>query len=330
MGSTSKRDTSQLAILVKLTAREMNIPVCYIKDVEDLNIFDEIYVEHNVYQLARESLKDGKASINFFGGPNKENTKIFRLLSEFRGKVYSIYDPFPDYIYNLRKRSVRFNVNNLQEIQNNSEYIEFPGYKDSLIIGDSHSCAYWEPGYSFYPLPGKTMNGFIGMKLNLPENLRRAKFVFGNIDIRHHIVRLDLRKDEIERWIETYVNKIKSYNIEQVELAALYPVEGESRKIPGSSCYKGKPYYGTWEERSQAVGNINNLLRAACVDNRWTFNDFYDQYKIPNSYELDQKVMEPRQGVHINPKFYESKWYELPEVVNYDSKEPETGMDIFF
>jgi hypothetical protein len=170
------------------------------------------------------------------------------------------------------------------------ESFELPK-KDKLLVGDSHSISVW-PGedYNIQRMDGKTLYGF------LKSPVASDYMYFGNIDVRFHLCRQPDPVSAAINLVKRYIEFAKSCN---AKVSCLLPIESESRKLPGTGLYKGKKYYGTMQERSKLVHIFNNeLLSSGLQVNEWPER----WYKDLDFYE--KEVMEPRQSVHIRPKFY--------------------------
>lgn len=163
--------------------------------------------------------------------------------------------------------------------------------KDKLLIGDSHSISVW-PGneYNIQRLDGKTLFGFL-------KSPTTADYLyFGNIDIRFHLCRQSNPEKATKELVKRYIEFAKSC---KAKVSCLLPVESESRKLPNSGLYKGKKFYGSREERANLVDLFNNeLLSSGLEVNQWP-SEWYTNIEF-----YEKEVMEPKQSVHLRPKFY--------------------------
>ena len=85
------------------------------------------------------------------------------------------------------------------------------------------------------------------------NTFKKVELYFGNIDIRHHLCRVE--GNHIDNAIELasrYIQAAEKLPIDDVSIYELLPIEDESRKLPKSGYYKGKPFWGTWEQRNSA------------------------------------------------------------------------------
>ena len=78
-------------------------------------------------------------------------------------------------------------------------------------------------------------------QLALCPQIKGVTIVLGNIDIRHHIIRLGV--DWRPMW-DALIAFGESLDIE-VEYACPWPIEFEGRRVPKSGWYKGAPFYGS-------------------------------------------------------------------------------------
>jgi len=200
-------------------------------------------------------------------------------------KVYQ-YDGFQmkDFI---AKRSLNLTYNKVIPNIN-------PAVKDKLIVGDSHSISCW-PGvdYSIDRRDGKTLHSFL-------QNPIKADFYyFGNIDVRFHLGRQVDPIQSTKNLVKNYIELAKQNN---AKVSCLLPIESESRKLPGTGLYKGQKFYGSRELRSNLVELFNNeLLSSGLEVNQWP-QKWYDDIEF-----YEKEVMEPKQSVHIRPKYYANK-----------------------
>ena len=162
---------------------------------------------------------------------------------------------------------------------------------NKLIVGDSHSISIWnDNSYDIQRNDGKTLFGF------LKNPIIADAYYFGNIDIRFHLCRQSNPVQATKDLVARYIAHAK---INNAKVSCLLPIESIDRKIPGTGLYKGKPYYGSQEERSNLVKIFNDeLLSSGLPVNKWP-DEWYT-----NLYFYQNEVMEPRQSVHIRPKYY--------------------------
>lgn len=271
--------------------------VNYGGEISDHNAYDNLWVYHG---------NDWSGGLNMFGGvygfPYVQNTVNF---SQFKGKVYSIGIDFPPYHEMVRnklesaKKEVQpewhqVDLKNLERMFNEAERVDYPNITNNLVVGDSHSICMYRPGWTVNSIPFKTLNGALneGLKTFIDIKADKIQFYFGNIDIRHHVCRLNV---DIEKLCDRYIEQVSELGGEIFELL---PIENESRKIPQSGYYKGKPFYGSWEERNEARNKFNDYIEKEYGLIRWT------QHLYNEKGELDFKYMEKPQSIHLSREFY--------------------------
>lgn len=243
---------------------------------DDWNIYDKLIIYHGV------NFKKG--SYNIIGGINKEVLQRCKKLNEYKHLVFSL-DGFQLNEFSKKRKLKEY------DFYKNIELIELPK-KNKLLIGDSHSISVW-PGkeYNISRMDGKTLYGFL-------KNPIKADYLyFGNIDIRFHLCRQKNPEEATRHLVRRYIEFAKSCN---AKVSCLLPVESENRKLPNSGLYKGKAFYGSQLDRANLVDLFNNeLLSSGLQVNEWP----QIWYEDINFYQ--NNVMEPKQSVHIRPKFYQ-------------------------
>jgi hypothetical protein len=206
------------------------------------------------------------------------------------------------------------NSTTIRQVDLRSEYV---------VLGDSHSLSAWQSGAALCRNDGQTLNGAIkkGFETWLApfdmaarvegKGIQKLRTYFGNIDIRHHICRLYQGSDivtETRVLAKNYfleLDRIKKlYDIKEIEVVAALPIENISRKLPKTGYYKGKPYWGSWQDRDIAMQIFNAVCKGLCQRlNGYSFVEWPDHFKN-EAAELDTKFMERPQSVHISPEHY--------------------------
>lgn len=234
-----------------------------------------------------------KGIYNVIGGINDNVLSRSKKLKDYNGIIETL-DGFQLRDF-LKKRNISIPYDD--EIKE----IELPK-RDNLVIGDSHSISIWpDPSYTIMRMDGKTLYGFLNMNIELSSYNKKIIY-FGNIDIRFHIFRQQNPMFALDILIEKYLNYCEKYNCEVVNLL---PIESESRKIPTTGLHKGKKFFGTISERSEAVKYFNNKLNSSGLKTH-TWPDLW----YSNIIFYETHVMEPKQSVHIRPKYYKKNRYE--------------------
>lgn len=297
----------------QLRTNDVYVEVLHKKDWAD---YDEIYIHQG-------SLIENFAPNVFGGVSDKTIAKLKRLIEVDKSKLFSLDIPMIDYgkfiksrLHNKSTHESAKDVDwdKVSEICANMPVIRQTDLNRShLIIGDSHSFSMYIKGASVNRTDGKTLNGALnsGLKSFIEpygSNVSNLTFYFGNIDIRHHMCRLNDAnyKKNVDSLLERYEKSLIELKMEnyKIEIISALPIENESRYIPNSiGRYKGEPFYGSWDERNKCKNYFNKKLKELCDRNN------FDYYEHPESYrnekeELSFDVMEPKQNVHLSRQFY--------------------------
>lgn len=255
-------------------------------DSDDWNSYDELIIYHGV------NFRPG--SFNVIGGIDVYVLLRARRLSEFKGSIFTL-DGFQLNDFSIKRKLNKWD--NFKTI----DPIELP-IKDNLVIGDSHSISVWpNPSYSINRNDGKTLHGFLKQNHDLSQ-FKHIIFYFGNIDLRFHLARqenpIEATKDLFQRYCD-YASKYNS------TITQLLPIEDESRKIPRSGQYKDKNFFGSIELRKELRLIANDIIEKSGIDNiKWPI-EFLDK-----NGNLSFDIMEPKQSVHIRPKYYKRNMYQ--------------------
>lgn len=180
-----------------------------------------------------------------------------------------------------------------------------------VVLGDSHSVAHYMRGRLVLRNDGLTLHGML--KRGLYEMLRQADVTWrvpklticaGNIDIRHHLMRQanpDQATKELVRELKSQIDYLMRIGaIDSCEIVTPLPIEHEARRIPGSGCYKGTPFYGSAKDRSALAAVMSVEMQI------WFGSE--NLYQWPESwYMLDReeyasRYMEKPSSVHLSPR----------------------------
>lgn len=287
---------------------------------QDFNKFDEMYVYHG---------NDWSGHLNLFGGlkefPHVDN---FVNFSKFKGKVYSINIDFPDYHkFLFHKIKLMKEKGNEDKIDSRWHQVDWDNVKrmvneavtvdtnqlilyDKAAMGDSHAICMYRPGWMLNSVPFKTLHGALqmGLKSFFPSNkvqFKQIEYYFGNIDIRHHLMRQLNPENACRILVQDYFAAVKKICYEIGCDAKIYeplPIENPKRSIPKTGWYEGTPFFGTWAERAW-IRNvfIDEALKMETHNVklfRWT-NGLCN-----TKGELDFKYMEKPKSVHLSREYY--------------------------
>lgn len=282
-----------------------------------------VYFEHGM------EFNENSKSVNVFLKEPESWDKLAKkaeMFMRFSGKLYSLDIDCPDYGERLKSRvrphsTERYKILDFDKISSVCKSAQTLKQSDiessEVVLGDSHSLSAWKPGSKLCRIDGQTLNGALergfsswidGLKIS---NLETLRTYFGNIDIRHHVCRLATKpmrqRSVIEDLVDRYFKELnfvkEKYAIKNVEVTSLLPVENPSRKLPKTGYYKGKPFWGSWNERSQAVNYFNMLCKVMCKRNGFMFVDWPSFFKNEQG-ELGFEYMEKPRSVHISPRHY--------------------------
>ena len=247
--------------------------------------------------------------LNLFGGFNgdlKKRIDNFLLAEE----VFSLDMPMPRYGDMLAKRKdvedkawcarVQDKCDNAKTLLSTDLDTEW------LTIGDSHTAAFAPKGSMVIKTDGLTLNGQIKSNFQYVldhmakcNNLIGVTLCFGNIDIRHHLCRLNV--DPRDMWID--LKRFGDWLPVPVEYSVPWPIEFEGRRLPKTGYYKHQPFWGTHYERKMMLDRVIETM------------DMVEMNKVmyPTEWlKMDPEVfaktkMESTSSVHISPEVYRRK-----------------------
>lgn len=234
---------------------------------------------------------------NFIGGPQPEHKAKLEAMANFKGLAISVNVPIDLNIFNKR-----FGLDHQFTAINTIEFAKLHGNTTrKLVRGDSHSLSAWRPGFGLDRTDGKTLYGFLKDADSLIEewNNKYDETVtyFGNIDLRFHLMRQSDPKEATKELFSRYVDF--SLKLNNNTIIGLLPVENESRKLPGTGLYLKQPFFGLRQERMELREIAHNIIKTSgCKYYIW-----------PDSW-IDEdgmgmfEYMEPKQSVHLKPKYY--------------------------
>mgnify|MGYP003637591505 CR=1 FL=1 len=290
-----------------------NCDVNYCGQIKDHNQYDALWVYHGSDFIGRPNVYGG-----VYNFPYVENTVNF---SKFKGQVYSIGIDFPEYHTMLQKKFDSANERgkaiqpewhqvdlvNLKRMYDTAIRVDNINPSRKIVIGDSHSICMYRPGWTVNSVPFKTLNGALkeGFDKFIPHEYDELHCYFGNIDIRHHIIRLG---ESVHDLADRYMEEARKYNAKIYELL---PIEHESRQIPQTGFYKGKPFHGSWEERTNARNEFNDYIEKEYGIIRWT------NYLLNKDKELDFKYMEKPRSIHLSREYY-PYWTGIEQTINLE------------
>ena len=262
-----------------------------------------------------------EGTLNLFGGLGDDFCKKMIQLESFPGKLLSLQHEMPDLVDMVSKRlknsstSPYAKIIDLEELQkavDKTEKFDRVEKTTKLCFGDSHSFSMYQPGYMTSRNDGLTLFSILrdGVKEKIleksginTEDLTHLTFYAGNIDIRHHICRKDGWQKAIKVMVLYLAEQLKTLDIENIELVHALPIENETRKLPKTGYYKDTPFYGSWQERTEAVNIFNETIDLVCNENGWKSLPWPTNI-LNNLEELSFDAMEKPKSVHLSREYY--------------------------
>lgn len=286
--------------------------------------YDLICIDHGM---------EFKGSLNLFGGASDEPAlRIGRLLDFDSSKLVSLDIPMPDYgaLGKSRLSACTDTWKNIDwnKVSDICSSIPMMNNRESthLLLGDSHAFSMYKPGMCVSRNDGQTLYGALskGLKSFLSDDTEKISLYFGNIDIRHHLMRQPNPKESIIKLLNEYFKQIKDLNLDYVELIEVLPIENISRNLPKTGYYKGTPYFGSWLERSELVNIWNAELSKECSVNDWVLHKHPRHIFYNDIGELPFEVMEKPKSVHCSREFY--RWDLINDSPNPKYNRISSGM----
>jgi len=284
----------------------------------DINSFDSICVYHG---------NDWGGSLNLFGGmKNYGNIDNLIRYSQFKGTVYSLWIDHPKYSEMLEPRMkgeihpdwAKVDWENLKRIENTAKTLRQITPTTKVVVGDSHAICMYRPGWFVNSVPFKTLHGALkeGLQSFIQPHHEIAEFYFGNIDVRHHLMRQPNPEEATRDLAKRYYEQLSQLDLAKVYAYELLPIENESRALPKTGYYKGTPFYGVWEHRETVRLIFKDEMKNLCAQGSVNFIEWTDYLKNDKG-ELDFEHMEKPKSVHLSrnsyPHWQGRKWSGLPE-----------------
>lgn len=251
-----------------------------LNDRDDWDQYDQLIIYHG------PNFKPG--SFNVIGGINETILLRAKKLNEFKKSVLSL-DGFQLSEFSIKRKLFLYDQVDKYEIT------QLPD-RPNLVIGDSHSLSVWpNENYAISRNDGKTLYGFLKLNKDLSK-YENIIFYFGNIDLRFHLSRQEDPIKATQELFTKYCDYCRKYN---ATITLLLPIENESRKIPQSGQYKGKNFFGSIDLRNLLRDEANKIIIESGVKYiEWP------SFFLNKNNNLDFEIMEPKQSVHIKPKYY--------------------------
>ena len=300
---------AQAAIYAKQLSVELDPNVhldCTGNIAADPNAFGSVYVYHG---------NDWGGSLNLFGGM-KNYGGINNLIrySKIKGQVYSLWIDHPKYSAMLEPRmkgDVHPDWNmvdweNLKRLEDTAITVREIECVNRVVAGDSHAICMYRPGWFVNSVPFKTLHGALKEGLNtfIQPYHEIAGFYFGNIDVRHHLMRQSNPESATRDLAKRYYEQLYNLDLAKVYAYELLPIENESRALPTTGYYKGTPFYGDWASRDMVRLIFKDEMKTLCAT-RGSVNFIeWADYLKNNLGELDFNHMERPKSVHLSRASY--------------------------
>jgi len=249
------------------------------------------------------------SSFNVFGGANDDVADRISRVLDFKGYMYCFRegeDLVPDIGAWVKSRqskcSDKFAALNSAKLTELCMSIGTHSLKhyNKLVLGDSHSQSIWRPGYDLNRMDGKTLYSVLDDIPKLTLGYSEVILYFGNIDIRHHLA--SRSANTLQDMLYKLFNIIEDLPCKFTLTHAL-PIENESRKLPKTGYYNGKPFDGSWERRNSLMLEFNAGISAIASHLKLEVITWPKSY-INDLGELKFEVMEKPKSVHLSPEYY--------------------------
>ncbi|MDX1373458.1 MAG: hypothetical protein R3321_13375, partial [Nitrososphaeraceae archaeon] len=228
----------------RIWSENLDVPINQPGDVTKI-----AYLDHGV------NFDPTKPRLNFYTGYTEYFEKKIYNLCEAE-QIYSLDLPMPDYASMLNRRTDFDDnelLNRLYKAQQKAITLLSTDLKlKKMVIGDSHCAAWSEPGSMIVRYNGHTLYGRVKTNFELynkyikeQPHLEKVIISLGNIDLRHHFLRVETDWRKLYREYKEFTDYlISEYEIE-VDCSIPWPIESTERKIPKTGYYKGQPYWGS-------------------------------------------------------------------------------------
>ena len=296
---------AQAAIYGSMIEEEYgNCDINWSGKITDYSDYDVMWVYHG---------NDYSGSINMFGGMQgfAHATNVVNF-STFEGEVKSLGIDMPDYGTDLESRRdrckhvikpefERLDYERMKLMHTEAQTIVHPNPTRKMVCGDSHAIAMYRPGWMINSVPFTTLNGALkrGLRSYMSNPIDEVEFYFGNIDLRHHICRLndgDWQRN-VDELAHRYIEAVQQLDV-KARIYELMPCENESRQLPLSGQYKGVNFTGSWLRRMAARKMFNEIIHDSGLLIKWT------DYLLNNDGELGFEHMEKPRSVHLSRASY--------------------------
>lgn len=261
-------------------------------------------------------------AINYFFGVDDNVVRRFARIQDFDGPTFVLNHDMPligsSVGSRLENKSTSLkvgslNLQKLDEICSKTKRIDHIEKTNKLCFGDSHCFSAYKSGYMVCRNDGLTLHSTLrdGVESKIKElsgfdleEIDEIIFYMGNIDVRHHLMRQENPLMVCHHMAVELTHQLTNLPINKIEIVQLLPIENESRKLPKTGYYKGTPFYGSWQERTNLVHTFNGAIDKIRLEND-NFSIFrWPTWFLNDDSELDFEYMERPKSVHLSPLSY--------------------------
>lgn len=264
---------------------------------------DVLYLDHGV---------NFGGSLNLFGGFTDDLEKRINNFLEAR-LVYSLDIDMPDYGAMLKKRKDVLDKDWCDKVSEKcatAKRLKSTDISDLhwLTIGDSHTAAYAKERSMVIKTDGLTLFGQTKSNFEYVTNHimecmpKGVTMSFGNIDLRHHICRLNIDIEKMLKAWKAYGQSLEDRGI-RVEYSTPWPIEFEGRKLPKTGYYKDQPFWGSREERISALNKWTSIMDE--LDMKRVV--YPEDWLTMDGEKYAKDMMESVSSVHLSPECYRRK-----------------------
>jgi hypothetical protein len=191
-----------------------------------------------------------------------------------------------------------------------NQCVEIKHLHPKITMGDSHAFSAYTPKSLVLRKDGRTLSGILkkGFEKEVTDygfdwnQIEEITAYYGNIDIRHHIMRqadpVKYTKDLVQSYADALLKTGK-----KIELVYAIPIEDESRKLPSTGLYEGTPFYGSRAERQNIVKIFNEELDFHANKNGWSVFRWPSEWYEMDGLDFIEKMERPR-SVHLAREYY--------------------------
>jgi hypothetical protein len=283
---------------------------------ESWDDFDQVFLYHGM---------EFQGSLNLFGGASEESAVFYERIGKADpGKLMSLDMQMPDYgllckgrLKNCEPYWASVDWDRVSEICSNIPAMSGP-HLEHLVIGDSHSFSAYIAGASVIRKDGRTLEGVLKKTITKeiydqgtdPKKLNKITCYWGNIDIRHHLMREADPAGKAEMLIKEYVRQVSELGIKEVELVAPLPIEDESRRLPKSGNFQGTPFFGTRDERDTLMRFFRDELFFQCAEKGWNLFTWPEKWYTMDPVKYMDTFMEGSKSVHLSPEYHRWNYWK--------------------